>query len=114
MINNWKSLVLLKDEMSLCRGAWLRFPATYPFEAEIIWMICENRLDINFPINFITISGDKAAINPVQCLPRECLHSEGGLSISWLKLNWKKWVYSECNVDDVLVKLNPLNVEKII
>jgi Immunity protein 45 len=92
----------------------LKFLSTYPFEEKVIVMVCENRENLEMPINLIVMTGHKAGINPLQNLPSECLSEEGGLSLNWLINNWRKWVYSECNVDDVIVKLNPLNVEEII
>jgi Immunity protein 45 len=109
----WLSIVSLRKFSTLRRGTLLKFRAAYPFEEKIVLMICENRENLEMPVNLIVITGHKAGINPLQNLPSKCLSKEGGLSVDWLISNWGKWIYPECDIDDVMVKLDPISVEEI-
>lgn len=112
-MKKWSSILSLDKSLTLRRGALLKFPSMYPFEDKTIVMICENRGNSEMPVNLIVITGHKAGINPLQNLPSECLSINGGLSLDWLITNWQKWVYPECNVENVMVKTDPLVVEQL-
>lgn len=98
MLKNWIKLTEL-SEKSLVRGALLKFPAKYPFENEVVMMVCQS--PDKEGLCLITITGHKAGKNCYQQLPE----SEVSMNIPahWLIENWHKWIYPECDVKDVLI-----------
>jgi len=111
----WHKLVG-SNESILFYGTYFMFPATYPFEDRVVWMLGRS-WDDNFPMNFVTITGRKAgARNPLQQLPKECLlttKNARGLDVKWLIDNWKHWVYPEGEVEDVWFSTDTLTVDAL-
>jgi hypothetical protein len=114
MVDDWIPLLSLTRNDRLSRGALLKFPAVYLFEDRVVLMLCESRGQPEFPYNLVTIAGYKAGISPLQNLPKKCRQDEIGFDVAWLRRNWNKWVYPECNVDDVLVRTEPLRVDEVL
>jgi len=100
----WKSLTSMADHEVIPRGSIIKCNAEYPFEKEIVLLICENRLDAEMPLNLVVLTGHKAAINPLQNLPIECLNSNGALTVGWLKNNWGTWVQINGNIKSVYIR----------
>lgn len=85
---------------AIARGAIFRLPAIYPYEKWVDFMLFETQ-DDERPYGLIVSSGFKAGLFLVK-LPIESISDEGhGLSKEWVINNWAKWIYPECNVEDV-------------
>lgn len=93
----WIKLIDFEGD-HICRGSILRFPAKWPYENIVDFMVFDP-LDSDKGMGFIVSSGYKGGLISV-ILPKE---SDLNLSISakWLKNNWNHWVYPECNLSDV-------------
>lgn len=83
------------------RGALLKFHASYPFEEEVIMMVCEGYGNA-FQKGLMTISGFKAGINAYVFFPENA--TTDGLSRRWLAENWTKWVWPDGDVETVLIR----------
>jgi hypothetical protein len=94
----WKSL-LSTEEAQLWRGVVFRFPAQYPFEEVVDFMIIEDHDSESF-YKIICSSGYHSGQTEV-ILPVEAKHGSGGISVDWIKKNWSKWIYPECSIDKV-------------
>lgn len=101
------------EDGAVYRGALFMFDAHYPFEEKAIVMLCENRGSKSFPFNLVTITGYKSGINPLQNLPAECRHPNGGLDLLWLINNWGRWIYPDCDVSNVYIRAEPLLVDDL-
>lgn len=104
-MKKWTKLTEANQSL-LRRGSLLKFPASYPFESEVVMMMCGHpdegrRL---FSIALITITGYCSGINPYVVFPSEALSGETGVSKEWLISNWKKWVWPDGNVEDVWIR----------
>jgi hypothetical protein len=98
-MNNLIRLIDVKDD-SIFRGNVLRFPAKYPYEKFVDFMVFR-ALANETPYGLIVTSGYKAGSISV-LLPRESLNKEGGaLDRHWIISNWNLWVYPECSVEEV-------------
>ncbi|MDJ8697376.1 Imm45 family immunity protein [Salmonella enterica] len=88
------------EEAAISRGTIFRLPAAWPYEAWVDFMLFETQ-DDERPYGLIVSSGYKAGLFLVK-LPIESLSDTGhGLSTTWVINNWAKWIYPECNVEDV-------------
>ncbi|ELN2576890.1 TPA: hypothetical protein OUD64_003002 [Enterobacter kobei] len=84
------------------RGAIFRLPAIWPYEEFVDFMVFETQ-DNDSPYGLIVSSGYKAGLILVK-LPIDSISDEGhGLSVKWVISNWKKWIYPECNVENVYI-----------
>ncbi|CFR30542.1 Imm45 family immunity protein [Yersinia massiliensis] len=89
-----------RKEKSIYRGSVFRLPAAWPYEELVDFMVFETQ-DDERPYGLIVSSGYKAGLFLVK-LPIESVSDEGnGLSTEWIINNWAKWIYPECNVEDV-------------
>jgi hypothetical protein len=98
--------------ISLTRGALVRFPASYPFEEEVVMMVCEaphNRSSLGL----ITITGYKAGINCYVAFPDSTLNESATISAQWLYDNWQHWVWPEGSPDDVWILPEGLNADDL-
>lgn len=95
---NWLPL-LSCENASFRRGVVFRFPAKYPFEDIVDFMIIE---DHESPISYklICSSGYHAGQTEL-VFPAESKNETGGISVTWLKENWSAWVYPECKLENV-------------
>lgn len=95
--------VRLKDLKStpISRGEVFRFPAKYPYESIVDFMVVETT-DSERRLGFMVATGYSAG-HTVVLLPPECL-LDGTVMISsdWLYANWNKWVYLHCSADEVI------------
>ncbi len=94
----WETLIDTKEEQFF-RGIVFRFPAQYPFESVVDFMITRDP-DSPAEYSLICSTGHHAGDLELQ-LPEESMHGDGGLSVQWFKDNWQKWVYKDCKVEDV-------------
>jgi Immunity protein 45 len=97
----WIPLLLYSGD-PLIRGTLFKFPRGYPFERNVVMMLCE----AGGRLGLITITGYKAGIRPVVVFPEEALADGPGSGISpqWLVSNWKFHVWEDANLDDVLIR----------
>lgn len=87
-------------KMTISRGMVFRLPAVWPYEEWVDFMLFETQ-DDERPYGLIVSSGHKAGLFLVK-LPVESISAEGhGLSTTWVINNWAKWIYPECNVENV-------------
>ncbi|MCL2309083.1 MAG: Imm45 family immunity protein [Proteobacteria bacterium] len=95
---NWQSFIDTNEE-SLWRGAVFRFPAKHPFEPIVDFMLIE---DHGSPSSYkiICSSGYHAGLAEL-VLPIEAKHPAGGVSVEWLKTNWSKWIYPDCDMERI-------------
>ncbi|WNJ95686.1 Imm45 family immunity protein [Vibrio ruber] len=80
------------------RGSVLRFPATHPYEKFVDFMVFEQHQDNTRGMGLIVTSGYKAGLISI-VLPSES--GKTSVDKAWLIANWNKWVYPDCNVEDV-------------
>ncbi len=97
----WCKLIDLPED-NIFRGAVLRFPAKYPYEDIVDFMVFDPSED-GKGMGLITSSGYKSGLICV-VLPLES--GERAISKSWLLDNWKYWVYPDCDVSEVFVIVN--------
>ncbi|NKE93397.1 Imm45 family immunity protein [Pantoea agglomerans] len=82
---------------SIKRGAVFRLPAVWPYEEWVDFMV----IDLFETHGLVVYSGHKAGLILIS-LPIESASTEGrALSTEWVITNWAKWIYPECNVEDV-------------
>ena len=94
----WVPLHEIK-EPNVWRGAVFRFPAKYPFERLVDFMLMIDRgLDAEFRL--ICSSGYHAGEIEL-VLPEETKHKDGGISVQWVQENWQKWIYPDCTPEEV-------------
>jgi hypothetical protein len=96
---------LLDYKNDLARGVVLRCKGYTPYESIVDFMIVEYSVSGKREYALMVVTGYKAGlifvILPSECEPTENIGS--GISLNWLKLNWTKWGYSECPLEDVHV-----------
>ncbi|WP_353506195.1 Imm45 family immunity protein [Variovorax brevis] len=97
----WNKLIE-RGVPSISRGALLKFPAKYPFEAYVVMMLCEGPQNSSERC-LVTITGHKAGINCYLVFPSEATTSDCYVSTAWLIENWNKWVWSDGDVADVCI-----------
>lgn len=89
-------------EKTIFRGAVFRFPAMFPYEDVVEFLVCEQN-DENSGFGLMVISGYKSGL-VANVLPRESLSADGmGIDVEWLKKNWCKWVYSNTLPKEVMI-----------
>ncbi|PJR53646.1 hypothetical protein CWM57_23015 [Klebsiella sp. G-Nf4] len=89
-------LVDYKNE-SIKRGSVFRLPAVWPYESWVDFMV----IDLFDTHGLVVSTGYKAGLILI-ALPAESCSKEGrALSTTWVINNWAKWIYPECNVEDV-------------
>ena len=70
-----------------------RFPASYPFEDVVDFMIIEDHHSAS-GYKLICSTGYHAGQTELM-LPAEAQSEGGAISVSWVQQNWKKWIYPE-------------------
>ncbi|QBX81026.1 Imm45 family immunity protein [Citrobacter tructae] len=84
---------------SIKRGTIFRLPAVWPYEKWVDFMV----IDLFETHGLVVSSGHKAGLILIS-LPIESASIEGrALSTEWVITNWAKWIYPECNVEDVYI-----------
>jgi len=83
----------------ISRGSVLSVPGEFPYEEFVDFMLFETQ-DDDAPYGLMVISGYKAGLVLVR-LPKESVSAAGGVDKVWFLANWNKWVYPNCDVDDV-------------
>lgn len=84
---------------SIKRGTIFRLPAVWPYEEWVDFMV----IDLFETHGLVVSSGHKAGLILIS-LPIESASIEGRvLSTEWVITNWAKWIYPECNVEDVYI-----------
>ncbi|WP_417641821.1 Imm45 family immunity protein [Enterobacter kobei] len=84
---------------SIKRGTVFRLPAVWPYEEWVDFMV----IDLFETHGLVVSSGHKAGLILIS-LPIESASIEGrALSTEWVITNWAKWIYPECNVEDVYI-----------
>lgn len=99
------------SEPTLRRGSLLKFEASYPFEDEVIMMVCEAPRGYDFAYGLITITGHKSGINMFVKFPADSINDDG-LSTKWVEENFNLWVGPDTPIDRVYVR-GPLNAFEI-
>ena len=98
----WNNLIEL-DEEYIGRGTIFRFPAVYPFDSVVDFMLfLDPYSDSGFSL--VCVTGYKSGHHEGM-LPEEAL-AEGeviAISKNWLIENWTKWVYPETQPSEVRV-----------
>lgn len=84
-------------------GTLLRFSAGYPFEGEVVMMVCDSPPESRLKLALMTITGCKAGRNCFLAFPDSAHNEEGWLTADWLYDNWRHWVWPEGNPDDVFI-----------
>ena len=110
---DWVRLVELEED-ELWRGTVFRFPASYPFEDVVDFMLfADPASDSGFSI--LCATGSKAGLLEIR-LPPEATPNEETQAVSarWLAENWQKWVCPESNPEDVFVIPNYPEPESVM
>lgn len=82
---------------SIKRGTVFRLPAVWPYESWVDFMV----IDLFDTHGLVVSTGHKAGLMLI-ALPAESSSNEGrALSTAWVINNWAKWIYPECNVENV-------------
>lgn len=84
-------------EIFISRGMIFRLPACWPYEEVVDFMVVE----FAETHGLVVSSGYKAGLILIK-LPQEShLKEMRALSTEWIIDNWTKWIYPECDVNDV-------------
>ncbi|MDC9583317.1 Imm45 family immunity protein [Xenorhabdus sp. PR6a] len=98
---------------SISRGCVFRFPAIWPYEKFVDLLV------VNIPDDYsrhglVVTTGHKAGLLLIQ-LPSESEYTDKvALRKDWIISNWNKWIYPECDVNDVYIMDNysaPLTID---
>ncbi|WP_431647094.1 Imm45 family immunity protein [Enterobacter hormaechei] len=82
---------------SIKRGTVFRLPAVWPYEEWVDFMV----IDLFETHSLVVSSGHKAGLILIS-LPIESASTEGrALSTEWVITNWAKWIYPDCQVENV-------------
>ncbi|PKV10521.1 hypothetical protein CVO74_22905 [Xanthomonas prunicola] len=84
---------------TIYRGGFIRVNGSYPYENFVEFMFYETGEDDRI-YGLIVASGYKAGLKLVN-LPKESLTTNGGISKDWVISNWDRWIYPECDINDV-------------
>ena len=87
-------------ETSIPRGTIFKCKGVYPYEEVVYFLLCE----LGDSYGLMVISGYKAGLVYVR-FPKESI-PDGyrlGLGSDWLKTNWNKWGYIDCDIEDVYI-----------
>ncbi|WP_425526800.1 Imm45 family immunity protein [Xanthomonas oryzae] len=68
-------------------------------EAAVEFMLYETG-EVDRAYGLIVVSGYKAGLKLVN-LPSDSLAASGGVSKGWVISNWDRWIYPECEINDV-------------
>ncbi len=97
--DNMDKLTNFKENI-IWRGAILKCKGKYPYEDVVYFLVCE----IQETYALVIISGHKAGLIYTY-FPKESI-PDGyrlGLGSDWLKTNWNKWGYIDCDIEDVYI-----------
>ena len=97
--DNMDKLTNFKENI-IWRGAILKCKGKYPYEDIVYFLVCE----IQETYALVIISGHKAGLIYTY-FPKESI-PDGyrlGLGSDWLKTNWNKWGYIDCDIEDVYI-----------
>lgn len=97
---NWQALSTWEAEKCF-RGTVFRFPAKYPFEDMVDFMVIE---DATAPIRLKLICSTGYHAGQTELVfPEESAYGQNciAISVSWIKKNWNEWIYPECDINDV-------------
>jgi len=108
---NWIKLSEHRDA-SISRGALLRFAASYPFEDEVVMMVCESPLG-SFRLGLITISGYKAGFNCYTNFPEGVRNDDGSITAGMIYDNWRDWIWPEWSPDDAWILPEGLSADDL-
>ncbi len=100
----WKALADL-ETTPLWPGTVFRFPATWPYEAFVDYMLVSDQASQGDTLKLLATTGHKGgSMNVATVFPHEAYVS-GTIAIesNWLKANWREWVYDACAMDAVHV-----------
>lgn len=90
------------SKSALVHGTVLRLPGQWPYEELVDFMVFDMP-DDERPSGLIVSTGHKAGLILV-LLPKDSgLKEVRGLSTEWVIANWEKWIYPECDVNDVYI-----------
>ncbi|MFU2316566.1 Imm45 family immunity protein [Rahnella sp. PCH160] len=94
-LTNYKSKVI-------SRGSVFRFPSVWPYE-KFVDLLVVSMPDEDSEHALVVSTGHKAGLILVR-LPRECEStSSRSIRYQWVLENWGKWIYPDCNVEDVFI-----------
>jgi hypothetical protein len=101
---DWVKLSDTKD-ISIFAGSIFRFPAAYPYEKFVDYMLVLDASVAKSELKFVVTTGNKSGLINILCsFPKEAYVPDSiSISSEWLKQNWEKWVYDECDVKDVYI-----------
>jgi len=94
------------------RGSLVRFSASYPFEAEVVMMVCDSHLGKG-RLGLITISGNKAGFNCFSTFPEHARNADGSITAGMIYDNWATWIDSEWSPDSAWILQKGLRVEDL-
>lgn len=97
---------------SISRGSLIKFTASYPFESEVVMMVCEAP-HTRSSFGLITITGYKAGINCYVVFPDSARSDDAMIPAQWLYDNWRHWVWPESSPDDVWILPGGLNADEL-
>ncbi|EKO3629269.1 Imm45 family immunity protein [Vibrio metschnikovii] len=87
---------------SVSRGTVFRFPAMWPYE-NYLDLLVVSMPDDDSEYGLVISTGHKAGLILVR-LPKESEHGDKrAIKTKWLLDNWSKWIYPECDVDNVFI-----------
>jgi len=110
-MKNWLKLSENKGAV-LSKGSLLKFSASYPFEDEVVMMLCDSPLR-NFRLAFMTITGYKAGFNCYTNLPEGIRNDDGSITAGLIYENWNDWIWPEWSPDDAWILPEGLSAEDL-
>lgn len=99
-------------KVHLSKGALIRFAATYPFESEVVMMVCESPLGES-RLGLITISGYKAGFNCYTNFPAGITDENGAIIAGLVYDNWDHWIWPEWSPDCAWISPEGLSADDL-
>jgi len=94
---NWLKMDEHK-EVHLFRGSLIRFSASYPFEDEVVMIMCDSA-NGGLRLGLIPISGKEAGYNGFTMFPEQALNDDGSITAGMIYENWATWISPEWSPD---------------
>ena len=105
-VAKWRPLSEI-EATSLWSGTVFRFPAKWPYEAFVDYMLISDAGHGRNELKLLVTTGHKGgSMNILTQFPPEA-YVAGAIAIrsDWLKANWCEWVYDQCRMCEVYVSL---------
>ncbi|WP_433692349.1 Imm45 family immunity protein [Herbaspirillum seropedicae] len=107
----WLKLTEHKD-ITLRSGSLIKFTAAYPFEEQVVMMICDSPSG-DLRLGLITLSGNKAGYNCFTLFPKAALNEDRSITARRIYDNWASWMWPEWSRDDAWIREERLSTAEL-